>query len=101
MRRFALEVLAGEPRVGLAPVVIGEVVHGADPPGQQAVAERGVGNEPDTEPAQQRQDFGLDVAGPERVFGLQRGHRMHGVCPADRLGAGLGQSDVAHLAFGD
>src|SRR5215218_8962358 len=99
--QVALEVLAGEPRVGLAPVVIGEVVHGADPPSQQAMAERRVGNEPDPEPAQQRQDFGLDVAGPERVFGLQRGHRMHGVCPADRLGAGLGQSDVAYLAFGD
>src|SRR3954454_6614238 len=99
--QVALEVLAGEPRVALAPVVIGEVVHGADPPGQQAMAERRVGNEPDPEPPQQRQDFGLDVAAPEGVFGLQRGRRMHGVRPADRLGAGLGQSDMAHLAFGD
>src|SRR5215207_4918221 len=99
--QVALEVLAGEPRVGLAPVVIGEVVHGADPPGQQAMAERRVGNEPGPEPAQERQDFDLEVAGPERVFGLQRGHRTHGMRPADRIGTGLGQSDVAYLAFGD
>jgi hypothetical protein len=36
----ALEVLAGEPRVGLTPVVVGEVVDGADLSGQQAVSER-------------------------------------------------------------
>src|SRR5947208_90143 len=63
--QVALEVLAGEARVGLAPVVVGEVVDGADLPGQQAVTEGRVGNEPDTELAQQRQDLGLDVAGPQ------------------------------------
>jgi hypothetical protein len=35
-----LEVFSGEPRVGLAPVVVGEVVDGADLSGQQAVPER-------------------------------------------------------------
>ena len=35
----ALEVLAGEAGVGLAPVVVGEVVDGADLSGEQAVAE--------------------------------------------------------------
>src|SRR3954465_6537162 len=36
------EVLAGEPWVGLAPVVVGEVVDGADLAGEQPVPERGV-----------------------------------------------------------
>ena len=31
----------------------------------------------------------------------KRGDRMHGVGAADRGGTGLGQSDVANLAFGD
>ena len=100
-REVALEVLAGEARVGLAPVVVGEVVDGADLPGEQAVAERRVGHEPDAELAQQRQDLGLEVAGPQRVLGLQRGDRVHGVRAADRRRRGLGQAEVADLALGD
>src|SRR3954464_9837631 len=58
-REVAAEVLTGEPRVGLAPVVVWEVVDGADLSGEEAVAERRVGDEPDPELAQQRQDLGL------------------------------------------
>jgi hypothetical protein len=97
----ALEVLPGEAGVGLAPVVVGDVAGGADLAGEEAVAERGVGDEADAQPAQQREQFGLGVAGPQRVLGLQRGERVDGVGAADCAGAGLGQADVADLAFGD
>ena len=70
-------------------------------PGEQAVAERRVGDEADPELAQQRQDLRLHVAGPQRVLGLKRGDRLHGVCAADGLGGGLGEAEVQHLALGD
>src|SRR3954454_19162589 len=43
------EVLPGEAWVGLAPVIVGEVVDGADLSGEQAVAERGIWDESDAE----------------------------------------------------
>ena len=43
--QVALEVLAGEARVGFAPVVVGELLGRADLPGEETVAERRVGNE--------------------------------------------------------
>jgi hypothetical protein len=45
--QVALEVLAGEARVGFAPVVIGELLGRANLPGEETVAERRVGNEAD------------------------------------------------------
>src|SRR6266704_6437114 len=44
---------------------------------------------------------GLWIAGPQGVLRLQRCDRVHGVGAADRVGACLGQADVADLAFGD
>jgi hypothetical protein len=38
--QVALEVLAGKPRVGLAPVVVGELLGRADLAGEEAVAQR-------------------------------------------------------------
>src|SRR3989441_4917614 len=99
--QVALEVLSDEARVSLAPVVVGEVVNGADLAGEKAVTERGVGNEADAQLAQQRQQVGLWVAGPQGVLRLQRCDRVHGVGAADRVGACLGQADVADLALGD
>src|SRR3954454_20232124 len=90
-----------EAGVGLAPVVVGEVVDGADLSREQAVAERRVGHEADPELAQQRQDVRFHVAGPQRVLGLKRGDRLHGVCAADGLGGCLGEAEVQHLAVGD
>ena len=40
--QIALEVLASEARVGLAPVVVGELLRRADLAGEEAVAERRV-----------------------------------------------------------
>src|SRR3989442_355192 len=99
--QIALEVLAREARVGLAPVVVGELLGRADLAREEAVAERRVGNESNTQLAQQRQQFGLRVSGPQGVLGLQRGDRMHNVGAADRAGTGLGQPDVADFPRGD
>jgi hypothetical protein len=43
--QVALEVLAGKARVGLAPVVVGELLGRADLAGEEAVAERRVRND--------------------------------------------------------
>ena len=45
-----------------------------------------------------REDLVLEVAGEERVLGLQRGDRVHGVGPADGGRRGLGEPEVADLA---
>ena len=50
--QVALEILPGEARVRLAPVVVGDVVDGADLAGEEAVAERGIGDEADAQFAQ-------------------------------------------------
>jgi hypothetical protein len=47
--QVALEVLAGEAGVVLAPVIVWDVVDGADLSGEEAVAERGVGDEADAQ----------------------------------------------------
>jgi Aldo/keto reductase family len=99
--QVALDVLAGEARVGFAPVVVGELLGGADLAGEEAVTERRVGDEADAELAQERQQLGLRITGPERVLRLQGGDRVDGMGAADRLGAGLGQADVSDLALGD
>ena len=101
MRRFALEGVADEAGVGLAPVVVGDVVGGTDLAGQEAVPEWGVGDEADAVLAQQGQQLGLGVAGPQGVLGLQCGERVHGVGATDRVGRGLGQADVQDLALAD
>ncbi len=44
----------------------------------------------------EHRDFGL--AGPQRVFGLHRGHRMHGMRLANMRGAPLGHAVAADLA---
>jgi hypothetical protein len=63
--QVALEVLASEARVGLAPVVVGELLGRADVPGEEAVAERRVGDEADAQLAQERQQLGLGIPGPQ------------------------------------
>ena len=53
-RGSSREVALGEAGVGLAPVVVGELLGGADRPGEKAVPERRVGHEADAQLAQQR-----------------------------------------------
>src|SRR5829696_1189830 len=49
-----LEVALGEARVALAPVVVAQLLGGADRPGEEAVPERRVGHEANAQFAQQR-----------------------------------------------
>jgi hypothetical protein len=51
--QVALEVLSDEARISLAPVVVGEVLDGANLAGEEAVSERGVRNKADAQLAQQ------------------------------------------------
>ena len=43
-------------------------------------------------------DLVLEVAGEQRPLALERGDRVHGVGPADRVRRRLGQAEVADLA---
>ena len=59
------------------------------------------GDEPDAQLAAGRQDLGLGVTRPQRVLRLERRDRVDRVRAAQRLGRGLAQPDVAHLALLD
>ena len=56
------------------------------------------GTRPMPSSRQRRQDLVLEVAGAQRVLGLQRGDRVHGVRAADGRGRRLGEPEVADLA---
>ncbi len=96
--RFSPQVLAREARPVATEVALVELVGRAEPTRQEAASERRVGDERDAELLQRRQDLGLDVARPQRVLRLHRRDRVHSVRAADRLGARLGEAEVAHLA---
>ena len=88
-------------RVVVAEVVLRIVLGALDRAGQEAAAERREGDEPDAEFAQRRDDLRLQVALPQRIFALQRRHRMDRMGAADVGDAGLRQAEVAHLALPD
>src|SRR6185437_11222101 len=99
--QIALEVFAGETRVGLSPVIVGQMLGRANLACKKAVAERRVGDEPNAKLAQQGQQLGFRVTRPQRVFGLQRGERVYSVCASDRGGTSFGQTYVSDLSLGD
>src|SRR5207302_8238876 len=70
-----------------------------DPSGEEAAAERTVGDEADPELAAGRQDLLLRVAAPQRVFALQRRDRVDRVRATDRRRRCLGQAEKPHLAL--
>src|SRR5205814_2876411 len=83
----------------LAPdIVRGDVVDLLDVSGEEAAAERRVGDKADAELAARRQDLVLDVARPQRIFGLQRGDRMDRGGALERLRPGLREAEIAYLA---
>jgi len=100
-RLVRVPVLRREAGDGGADVTCRERGRGVDGAGQEPLAQRAERDEPDAEFGEGGQDLGLGVAGPQRVLGLHRGHRVHGVGAADGAGAGLGEAEVAHLARGD
>ena len=82
-----------------AEVVLLEVVERADRTRQKPAPERAVGDVPDAQLANGRQELVLGVATPERVLGLKGRDRMDLVGSA--LGRGLGQAEVLDLALLD
>jgi transcriptional regulator with XRE-family HTH domain len=96
-----LEVLALEAWVGATRVVGGEVIHRSNRSGQKPTPKRRVWNKSDPELRQYRKHFVARVACPERVLGLQRGDRVHGVGSTDVVDPRLRQADVTNLALGD
>src|SRR5208283_2019186 len=68
-------------------------------PGEKAPAKRAVRNEPNSELFQRRQYFLFRAPPPERVFTLNRGYRLNGVCSSDCLRASLRQAEVLHLSY--
>ena len=64
---------------------------------QQAAREHAVRGDPDTQLAAGRQDPCLDATRQQRVLDLHVGDRMHRMGTPDRLRAGLGEPDVAHV----
>src|SRR3977135_2935290 len=71
-RQVLLEVAFLETWMGRAGVARNEIVTLAKAAAQEAAAERRVGDEPDAELFQSRQDLVLDVARPQRIFSLDR-----------------------------
>jgi hypothetical protein len=60
-----------------------------------------VGNDADAQLAGDGQDLVLDVAATQRPLRLQGADRMDCAGAAQRLGVGLREPEVAHLALGD
>ena len=70
-----------------------------DRAGEKSLAERTERDESDAQFFQRRQDLLFRLTPPKRVLALQRRNRLDRVCPADRLHARFGQTEVLHLAF--
>src|SRR5205814_5594363 len=71
-----LEIARTEARLLAPDIVRGDVVDLLDVSGEEAAAERRVRDKADAELAACGQDLVLDVARPQRIFGLQRGDRV-------------------------
>jgi hypothetical protein len=94
-----LEARALEARVVAAEVVVAEILGLGDGAGQEAAAERAVGDQPDPELADRGEHLVLEVACPQRVLALQRADRMDGLGAPDRGGRRLREAEVADLAL--
>ena len=76
----------------------GELALGGEVAADQAAAQHAVGRHGDAQLAAGGQDRRLDPARDQRVLELHVADRVHRGGPADRLGADLGEADVAHVA---
>src|SRR5712671_998976 len=80
------EIAFLETRMGMAPVGGNEIVARLERAAQEPAPQRRIGHEADAEFLERRQNLLLDVAGPQRIFGLDRGERVRFVGAADRVG---------------
>src|SRR5262249_22068614 len=98
-RQVLLEVSFLKPRMGVTAVARNEIVAFGKAAAEETAAERRVGDKADAELLERRQDLVRDVAGPQRIFGLDRGDRMGLVGTANGFCAGLAQAEMADLAL--
>src|SRR5262245_11116233 len=68
-------------------------------PREEALAQRAVGNEADSEFLECRQYFRFRASRPQRVFALNCGDRLDRVCATNRLRSCFREAEVFHLAF--
>jgi hypothetical protein len=68
---------------------------------EEAFPQRAEWHEADAELLERRQDVRLRSSPPQRVLALERCDRLNGVSAADRVHAGLGESEVPDLPFLD
>src|SRR5439155_6720105 len=94
-----LEILAGEARMVLAEIVVGEIVRRLDLAGEEPAAKRRISNIADAELAHRREYFRLGVAAPQRQLGLDGGDRRGRMRRADRPRRGLAEAEIADLPF--
>src|SRR5712692_2683101 len=100
-REILVEIGLGETRVAPAAITlrdVGGILHLA---GQQAAAERRIGDVGDAELAGRAQGFLRLGAVEQRVFALNGGDRMDAVGATDRLGPRLAEAEGANLALLD
>src|SRR5262249_3494110 len=100
-RAVLLEIVALEARVALARVALGEVREIGNDAGEQAPAERRVGDERNAEVAGCLACLLRLLAIEQRVFALHGGDRVHRIGAADALGVRLAKAEMAHLALLD
>src|SRR5262249_45296144 len=96
-----LESSGCEARERIAEVVAVELRVRADGAGEEASPKRAVGNEPDPELPERRENSALGLPPPKRIFALQSGDRLNRMGAADSLGAGFGQAEIPDLALLD
>src|SRR5689334_2976473 len=95
---IGFEIAGLEARMGVAAILVCEIVATGERAGEKAAAERRISDEADAQPPHGRQDLRLDVAAPQRIFGLQRRQRKGRMGALDGVGAGLAETDMADLA---
>lgn len=95
--RFEIAAL----KTGIAATVIalGIFLRGFRGTGKKSPTERAERHETDAKRAQERHDLRLQITFPERIFALQRAHRMDGMRAPDVRGPRFGESEKPYLAF--
>src|SRR5262245_48860220 len=93
-----LRVTALKARHAAAGIVLRQGVASRNGAGEKTPAKRRVSDETNTELVREWEDFWLDVARPQRIFGLQCDHRMDLVGAADGVHSPFRNSEVPNLA---
>src|SRR5271165_486961 len=87
---------AGEPTANAGR---GEGYAGIDGPSKEALAKGAPGNEADPEFFAGRQHFGFEIACPKRIFALDGGNRLNGMCAPQCLRSRFGKTEILDLSF--